>query len=100
MLRTSVHGWRPQTLRSLLAGLFVLSGFFVLLSLSDTTSAAPPKSGAKDAKDAKAKEENGKTPSDMATELNKVDVWRSALREAGRRRDGEPRVTLFDEVCF
>jgi len=50
--------------------------------------------------DAKVKEENGKTPADMARELNKVDVWRDALREAGRRRDGEPRVMLFDEVCF
>jgi palmitoyltransferase ZDHHC13/17 len=50
--------------------------------------------------DAKAKEENGKTPDDMAKELNKLDAWQSALSEAGRRRNGELRVKLFEEVCF
>ncbi len=56
MLRASVRGWRPKRLRSLLAGLFVLGGSLVAVSLSDITSAAPPKDDAK-GKEAKGKED-------------------------------------------
>jgi hypothetical protein len=62
MLRASVRGWQPQRLRSLLVGLFVLGGSLVAVSLSDITSAAPPKDDAKavKGKEAKGKEETAK----------------------------------------
>ncbi len=55
MLRASMRGWRPGRLRSLLVGLFVLGGALAVVSLSDVTSAAPPKDDK--GKETKAKEE-------------------------------------------
>jgi hypothetical protein len=56
MFRASMRGWQPGRQRSLLVGLLLLGGLLAAVSLSDLTSAAPPKDAAKKDKD-KGKED-------------------------------------------
>src|SRR5690242_2850055 len=58
MLCASTPSWQPGRLRSMLIGLFVLSGSLAAVNFSEVTSAAPPPKGG--AKDTKAKADAGK----------------------------------------
>jgi hypothetical protein len=50
MLRATVAGWRPEWLRSLMVGLFILGGLLLAAGRTDRMAAAPPKGAAKEDK--------------------------------------------------
>jgi len=50
--------------------------------------------------DTNAKEDNGKTPMDLAREMNVEKVWNRALSESGRTKSGKRKTYLFGQVSY
>ena len=46
------------------------------------------------------KEENGKTPAEMAKELKAEEPWKSALLDAGLTETGKKNTRSLSKVCF
>jgi hypothetical protein len=46
------------------------------------------------------KEENGKTPAEMAKELKAEEPWKSALQDAGLTETGQKNTRSLSKVCF
>lgn len=44
------------------------------------------------------KDEQGKTPRDMAEELKSLGAWKKGLEESGRKEDGRVKIGVLSEV--